>query len=91
MGNPRTYEQMQEDLILKKALQTIPVPGEKDKFKLTIEYPVKSDVDLTYLYDVKRTNKPMAVASSLALRRKLEKETKLKTFHQKLPKGINKV
>ena len=81
---------MQEDLILRKYLQTVPVPGKVDMYKLTCEYPVKDGVNLTYLYDVARTNRPMAVASSLALRRKLEREGKLQSFHDKLTEGISK-
>ena len=90
MSNPRTYEQMQEDLILRESLQTVPVAGKSGMFKLTCEYPVKDGVNLTYLYDVSRTNKRMAAASSLALRRKLEREGKLQSFHEKLTEGISK-
>ena len=90
MANPRTYEQMQEDLILRESLQTVPVAGKSGMFKLTCEYPVKDGVNLTYLYDVSRTNKRMAAASSLALRRKLEREGKLQSFHEKLTEGILK-
>ena len=81
---------MQEDLILRKALQTVPVPGKVDMYKLTCEYPLKDGVILTYLYDVARTNRPVAAASSLALRRKLEREGKLQSFHDKLTEGISK-
>ena len=62
---------MTEDLIIRKAIQVIPVDGERNKYKLTCEYPIKDNVNLAYIYDVKRSNKKMAVASSLALRRKL--------------------
>ena len=80
MASPRTYEQMQEDLILRKAIQAIPVSpvaGNVEQYRLTCEYPLKDGINLTYLYDVARTNRPMAAASSLALRRKLEREGKL--------------
>ena len=90
MANPRTYEQMQEDLILRESLKSIPVDGKSGMFKLTCEYPVKAGVNLTYLYDVSRTNRRMAVASSLSLRRKLEREGKLLSFHEKLTEGISK-
>ena len=74
MASPRTYEQMQEDLILRKAIQAIPVSpvaGNVEQYRLTCEYPLKDGVNLTYLYDAARTNRPMAAASSLALRRSL--------------------
>ena len=90
MQHPRTYEQMTEDLILKKSIQVVPIPGEQNKYKLMCEYPLKNNVDLAYIYDVKRTNRAMAVASSLAFRRKLERDGKLQTFHEKLCEGITK-
>ena len=90
MQHPRTYEQMTEDLILKRSIQVISVPGEQNKFRLMVEYPLKDNVDLAYIYDVKRSNRGMAAASSLALRRKLERDGKLQAFHDKLCEGITK-
>ena len=90
MQQPRTYQQMTEDLIIRKAIQVIPVDGEQNKYKLMCEYPIKDNVNLAYIYDVKRSNKSMAVASSLALRRKLEKDGKLHAFHDKVCEGISK-
>ena len=49
MANPRTYEQMQEDLLLRKAIEVIPVAGNDNKFRLTCEYPLKEGINLTYL------------------------------------------
>ena len=49
MDNPASNQQMQEDKLLKQALQVVPILGTSKRFWLLCEYPLQPGVDLAYL------------------------------------------
>ena len=90
MSNPASYQQIEEDKVLRQSLQIVPVQEHPKRFKLLCEYPVHQDVDLAYLYSASKSNRKMAVAASESLRKKLLKDNQLDAFHAKVIEGINK-
>ena len=57
------------------------VPG---RFKLSLEYPLHPDVDLAYVYSDAKSNRYMGKINSESLRKKLQRDKKQETFHNKV-------
>ena len=85
MGNPASYEELEEDKVIREAIQINPDGNAPGRFKLSVDYPTKPGVDLAYIYSASRSNRHMAAASSESLRKKLLKDGKLQAFHEKEP------
>ena len=81
---------MLEDARIKEALVVRPAVDGKSSSTISLEYPIKPEVDLAYLYSANKSNKSMARISSLNLQKKLLKEGKLLDFHKKVMDCLEK-
>jgi hypothetical protein len=79
-----SVQEMLEDARIKEALVVTPGIVDKSKSTISLEYPIKPEIDLAYLYSASKSNKSMARMSSLNLRKKLSKDGKLLDFHKKV-------
>jgi hypothetical protein len=89
-NNPSSIQDMLEDERIKDALIVSPAVDGKSGSKISLEYPIKPEVDLAFLYSANKSNKSMARLSLQALRKKLLKEGKLLDFHKKGMDGVEK-
>ena len=90
-NHPESVQEMLDDAKIKEAITVSPAEGKKEDFqKISLEYPIKENVNLAFLYSASKSNKNMARLSSEALRKKLLKEGKLTDFHLKVWDGVQK-
>ena len=83
-----SIEEMEQDVTIRNAIKKN--KQQDGSIKLCLEYPIKKELDLAYLYSASKANSKMARMSSESLRKKLIREGKLEAFNSKVWEGVDK-
>ena len=83
-----SIEEMEQDVTIRNAIKK--TKQQDGSIKLCLEYPIKKELDLAYLYSASKANSKMARMSSESLRKKLIREGKLEAFNSKVWEGVDK-
>ena len=60
-NHPASVQELLDDAKIKEAITVSPVEGEKEEFqKIYLEYPIKENINLAFLYSASKNNKNMA-------------------------------